>query len=175
MHGRNSQLEPLFQQLGKLHASLSWGNDSIFKKPLTADIAKRLRKTCRQLQSKRYEDDRISMVSELFMDNYHVLTDAATVCQDFLVPDLYRRLPEAAEAKQAGVPRILLLARELIKTSKLQFDGQVLQNLLSGYQEDAPLLIAEIWALPIMLRLVLLNECLGPPIAGCKPPWSPPR
>ena len=161
MHGRNSHSESMFQQLGKLHAGISWGNDSVFKKPLAADIAKRLQKTYRKLHSKRYEDKHISMASELFMDNSHVLTDAASVCQNFLVADLYQHLPHATNANQEDVPRVFLLACELIKASKLQFDDQALQDTLSAYQEHAPLLVAEIWALPIMLRLILLSECLS--------------
>lgn len=151
----------MFQKLGKSHASISWGNDSIFKKPLAADVAKHLRKTYRQLRSKRYEDDRLSITSELFMDNYHVLTDAATACQEFLVADLLEHLPYAVHANNDRVPRVFLLACELINASKLLFDDHVLREALSDYQEHAPLIVAEIWALPIMLRLILLSECLS--------------
>ncbi|MCJ7815533.1 MAG: hypothetical protein MUP31_05725, partial [Xanthomonadales bacterium] len=150
----------MFHQLGKMHAGISWGHDSILKKPLATDLLKRLRKIYRQLQSNRYDGNRPALAIELFLDNYHVLSDAAKVCQDFLVEGLYERLPQTVGDKYAGLPRVVLLACELINASKLQLDQQMLRGALSEYQEHAPLSVAEIWALPIILRLIILSDCL---------------
>jgi len=166
MPGRVSHLgttrpATVFRRLGKRHAGISWGSDSIFKKPLASDITKRLRNVYRHLQAGGDTDDRHSLANEWFLDNYHVLTAAAAVSRECLVADLYEHLPDVGDASHDGMPRVFLFACELIAASELRIDEQVLRRALSAYQEHAPLTVAEIWALPIMLRLILLSTCLS--------------
>jgi len=162
MHGRVSHwgaapAESLFRHLGKQHADIRWSDDSIFKKPFASDIAKNLRKIYQHLQISDDTRERQPLASEWFLDNYHVLIDAAAVCRESLVSDLYGHLPDVDDASHDGTPRVFLLACELIVASKLQIDEQMLRSSLLAFQEHAPLTVAEIWALPIMLRLILLS------------------
>ncbi len=151
----------MFHHLGKLHADISWSTDSILKKPLTADMKKRLRKVFRYLQTIPEIDESHSLQVEWFLDNYHVLLDAMAISHECLVADLYERLPCTSDAALKGIPRILLLACEVINANELRIDEQILRNALSAYQKYASLTVAEIWALPIMLRLVLLSLSLS--------------
>ncbi len=162
MHGRVSHSgtvrpESLFHRLGKQHAVIRWSDDSIFEKPLASNITKRLRKIYRHLQSSADTRERHPLASEWFLDNYHVLIEAAAVSRESLVSDLYQQLPDVDGASHDGTPRVFLLACELIGANELRIDEQVLRSSLSVYQEHAPLTVAEIWALPIMLRLILLS------------------
>jgi len=162
MHGRVSHSgitrpETLFRRLGKQHAGIWWSDDSIFKKPFASDITKNLRRIYRHLQTSDDTRERQPLASEWFLDNYHVLIDAAAVSRESLVADLYERLPDLDDASHDGTPRVFLLACELIVANDLQIDAQVLRSSLLAYQEYAPLSVAEIWALPIMLRLILLS------------------
>ena len=84
MQGRVSHLkaapaETRFQQLGKQHAGICRSVDSIFKRPLAADISRRLRLAYIELQGSDAVRQRQSLASEWFLDNYHVLVDAAPV------------------------------------------------------------------------------------------------
>ncbi len=51
-----------------------------------------------------------------------------------------------------------VLARELITHTAGRFDLQTLVDFATAYQRAAPLSIGEIWAIPIMLRLALVEE-----------------
>ena len=151
----------MFHRLGKLHTGIVWNNDSILKNTLAADLTKRLRKIYRYLHSSPYIDARPAQGCVWFLDNYHVLIDAATICQEGLNSDLNKHLPNIGDTSLSGTPRVFILAYELINASELQIDKQVLRAALSDYQAHAPLTVAEIWALPIMLRLFLLSVCLS--------------
>ena len=161
MHGGQDQRESMFHRLGKSHADLAWDGDSILKKPLLTNISRLLSKIYRQLQTTTENEDSLLLAREYFLDNYHVLTHATVVCQDFLVEDLYTRLPNTAGENDDGIPRIALLACELLNTGELQVDEQAMRNALADYQEHATLSVAEIWAFPIMLRLLLLITCIS--------------
>ena len=51
-----------------------------------------------------------------------------------------------------------MLARELIAHTAGRFDLETLVDFAAAYQRGAPLSIGEIWAIPIMLRLALVEE-----------------
>jgi cyclic beta-1,2-glucan synthetase len=156
-HSRTARPESLFRRLGKQHADIRRSDDSIFRSPLASDITKRLRRIYRHLLTSEAIRELQPLASEWFLDNYHVLVDAAAVSHEGLVPDFYERLPDVVNAPRDGTPRVFLLARELLVASELRIDEQMLRSSLSTYQQYAPLTVAEIWALPIMLRLVLLS------------------
>ena len=57
-----------------------------------------------------------------------------------------------------GYPRVYLLARELIAHTAGRIDLETIVDFTSAYQRITPLTIGEIWAVPIMLRLGLVEE-----------------
>ena len=57
-----------------------------------------------------------------------------------------------------GYPRVYLIARELIAHTAGRFDLETLVDFTAAYQRAAPLSIGETWAIPIMLRLGLVEE-----------------
>src|SRR6185295_18580869 len=58
----------------------------------------------------------------------------------------------------AGRPRVYTIAGEFLKFRDSVFDGELLSAFVAGYQELHPLSIGELWAVPIMLRFVLLQN-----------------
>jgi cyclic beta-1,2-glucan synthetase len=78
----------------------------------------------------------------------------------------YRRLPALAPKAggSRGPPRAHALAEGLLHASHLQMSHGLCVDFLRAYQTAAPLTIAELWALPTMLRLVcveVLAEAFG--------------
>lgn len=58
----------------------------------------------------------------------------------------------------APVPRIVAVAEAFLAASGLQLSAPLLAGFLERYQADVPLRTAELWALPIALRLRLLDH-----------------
>ena len=71
-----------------------------------------------------------------------------------------RHLPELASGPAKGLPRIYALARALVLGRSLDFDVTALRRFVERYQEVSPLTIAELWALPTMLRVSVLRGLL---------------
>ena len=80
--------------------------------------------------------------------------------QQDLPPHYERQLPRL----QAGHPRIYDLSAEIIQTENALLDLERVQRFVEAYQEVLPLTMGELWALPTMLRLGIL-ECLLAAIA----------
>lgn len=96
--------------------------------------------------------------SEWLLDNAHLLAEALEQLRTGLSADFLRELPQLAAGPRAGEPRIYATARRLITEEDGRFDVERAQTVLVGDTPGSPLRIAELWALPLMLRLVLLEN-----------------
>jgi hypothetical protein len=83
--------------------------------------------------------------------------------------DLHRSLrdyPVAVEEFGVELPRILVLAREYVRTAHGRFSEEDLAAFLEGYQEIAELEMGEIWALKPALQFTILERLAAAPSAG---------
>ena len=98
-----------------------------------------------------------SSAAEWLLDNdYHVQRAILQIKED-MPPDFYRRLPGLAGEAARGLPRIYALAHGLLHASHLQISLNTAVRFIQRYQDDEPLSIAELWAVPVMLRLACLE------------------
>jgi hypothetical protein len=70
----------------------------------------------------------------------------------------YRELPELAGGALAGHPRVYEIAIALISHTEARVELDDLNLFVAAFQEVAPLRIGELWALPAMLRLGLIES-----------------
>jgi cyclic beta-1,2-glucan synthetase len=96
--------------------------------------------------------------AEWLLDNFHIITDALAEIRTDLPRGYYKRLPKLAKGPLAGFPRIYALALELIAHCDSCLDEANITRFVQAYQTVTPLTIGEIWAIPIMLRLVVIDN-----------------
>jgi cellobiose phosphorylase len=70
----------------------------------------------------------------------------------------YRELPVLAGGPLAGYPRVYELAITLISHSEGRVDLNNVSGFVAAFQQVAPLTIGELWAVPAMLRLGLIEN-----------------
>ena len=70
----------------------------------------------------------------------------------------YLELPKLSSQPFAGFPRVYELAHELVVHTDSSLDEELIAGFISSYQQVTPLTSGEIWAVPIMLRLVLVEN-----------------
>ncbi len=91
-------------------------------------------------------------------DNHHVVQDQVREIRQDLPRKYYQQLPKLADGPFQGYPRIYVLARELIAHTAGRIDLETVVDFATAYQRTAALSIGETWAVPIMLRLALIEE-----------------
>jgi cyclic beta-1,2-glucan synthetase len=96
--------------------------------------------------------------AEWLLDNFHMVSAAARDVHHDLPPAFFRRLPQIAEGEFAGLPRIYVLALELVRRSSGSLDAQRLHRFVTAFQSVTPLTIGELWAWPSLLKLVLVEH-----------------
>jgi cyclic beta-1,2-glucan synthetase len=92
------------------------------------------------------------------VDNYHVVVSQIREIRQDLPGGYYHELPKLKGGPHDGKPRVYALALELIEHTDGRIDLEQLTRFVLAYEAGAPLSIGEIWAIPIMLRVGLIQN-----------------
>jgi cellobiose phosphorylase len=95
---------------------------------------------------------------EWLLDNSHVIGDQLREIEEDLPTGYLKKLPRLTEGPLAGYPRAYALALDFIGHTDGRIDLESLIRYVGAYQSFRPLTIGELWALPIMLRLGLVES-----------------
>jgi cyclic beta-1,2-glucan synthetase len=126
--------------------------------PRLHDSAERLDKAYQYLTTVARGDPQPVASEDWLRDNYHIVQDQVREVRQDLPKKFYFELPKLADGAYQGYPRVYLIARELIAHTAGRLDLDTLVDFTAAYQRVAPLSIGETWAVPIMLRLALVEE-----------------
>jgi cyclic beta-1,2-glucan synthetase len=120
-----------------------------------ADILLQAYRTCAEaLQSGQV----IAPAAEWLLDNFHLVEQQLRQIHDDLPPGYYRQLPKLADGPFAGYPRVFGLTWAYVAHTDSLMSGPVLKRFVQAYQQVQPLMIGELWAVAITLRIVLIEN-----------------
>ncbi|HEY5080648.1 MAG TPA: glucoamylase family protein [Bauldia sp.] len=100
----------------------------------------------------------ITPAAEWILDNYHIVEEQIVEVRGDLPPSYYRQLPKLTAGPFAGLPRVFGVAWAYIAHTDSRFDGDLLCEFVDAYQAVQPLTIGELWAVPITLRIILVEN-----------------
>ncbi|MFZ0256479.1 MAG: cyclic beta 1-2 glucan synthetase, partial [Gammaproteobacteria bacterium] len=101
---------------------------------------------------------RIEPAGEWLLDNFYLIEEQIRTAKRHLPKGYSRELPSLAEGTSAGLPRVYDLALEVIAHGDGRVDPDSLSRFVAAYQTVTPLRLGELWAIPIMLRLALIEN-----------------
>src|SRR5437763_8491940 len=104
------------------------------------------------------EEHVISPAAEWLVDNFHIVEDQVREIREDLPKSYYRELPKLAEGPFRDYPRIYAFAVALIAHTDSHLDTETLRRFINAYQKVSPLSLGELWAVPISLRLALVEN-----------------
>jgi cyclic beta-1,2-glucan synthetase len=102
--------------------------------------------------------DQHGIDAEWLIDNFHIIEDSLREVRRDLPPGYDELLPKLSQPPLDGYPRVYALALELVAHTDSELDETRIARFVRAFQEASPLSIGELWALPTMLRLVLLEN-----------------
>ena len=122
------------------------------------DNARVLAEACEALTAVSQTNRRVSPAGEWLLDNYYLVEEQIRIAQRHLPKGYNRELPRLADGGGEGWPRVYELALEIISHGDGRVDDDSLGRFISAYQGILPLTLGELWAIPIMLRLALIEN-----------------
>jgi cyclic beta-1,2-glucan synthetase len=100
----------------------------------------------------------VAPAAEWLLDNFHLVEAEALAVRRDLPVRYYRTLPRLATTDLAGHARIHALTLELIRHGDGRLNDERLSRFILAFQTVAPLTLGELWALPSLLKLALLEN-----------------
>ncbi|MCC8986231.1 MAG: cyclic beta 1-2 glucan synthetase [Candidatus Contendobacter sp.] len=101
---------------------------------------------------------RIAPAGEWLLDNFYLIEEQIRTAKRHLPKGYSRELPRLRNGSSAGLPRVYDLALEIIAHGDGRVDPEALSRFVAAYQSVTPLKLGELWAIPIMLRLALIEN-----------------
>ena len=122
-------------------------------------LTRYLRSVHAQLTTTADEALAASYAAEWLLDNFYAVEQALRQVAEDLPLHYYQQLPKlGAPAALIGYPRVYAIARAFLAFEEYQFDLERFVRFVLAYQQQNPLTMGEGWALPILLRFVLLED-----------------
>ena len=101
---------------------------------------------------------RITPAAEWLLDNFYLIEEQIQMARRHLPRGYSQELPRLLNSPSAGLPRVYDIVLELISHVDAQIDAGPLRAFIAAYQMVGPLKLGELWAVPIMLRLGLIEN-----------------
>jgi cellobiose phosphorylase len=101
---------------------------------------------------------RVTHAAEWLLDNFYLIEEQIQMARRHLPRGYSRELPRLVSGPSAGLPRVYDLVLELISHVDAQMDAEPLRAFIAAYQTVSALKLGELWAIPIMLRLALIEN-----------------
>ena len=101
---------------------------------------------------------RITPAGEWLLDNFYLIEEQIRTAKRHLPKGYSRELPRLLNGPSAGLPRVYDLALETISHGDGRVDPEGLSSFIAAYQTVTALKLGELWAIPIMLRIALIEN-----------------
>jgi len=95
---------------------------------------------------------------EWLLDNFYLIEEQVLIAKKHLPKKYSENLPYLASGNSANMPRVYDIVLEIISHSDGRVGAKGLTSFVAAYQKHTILTLGELWAIPIMLRLAVLEN-----------------
>jgi len=122
------------------------------------DNAKKILEVYRSTNAAQAKGETITPAAQWLLDNNYLVEETIFQVKRDLPRRFYKQLPTLPLPGGSTVPRALALAWTYVAHSDSSVSANMFKAIVQGFQSIEPLKIGELWALPSMLRFVLIEN-----------------
>jgi cellobiose phosphorylase len=151
------QLERFGKALAENHSlSLKSRHDHLLRR--LADNESILHKVRKLLIESIRKKNQITPAGEWLIDNFYLIEEHIRNAKTHFPKDYSEDLPQLENGSEPGMTRVYDMILQIISHSDGRIDIESLSSFVSAYQTITNLKLGELWAIPIMLRLALIEN-----------------
>jgi cyclic beta-1,2-glucan synthetase len=143
--------------LAKIHKVSTGASKPRLIRPILDSSKELLTETYRTLSSIVKSDREISPASEWILDNFYVIQEQMVQIRIDFPTNYHKNIPILSKGDHVGFPKVYEIVLNLLTHTDNVLDKEVLAEYLKSYQDELPLQIGELWGVPIMIRLFLIQ------------------
>jgi cyclic beta-1,2-glucan synthetase len=144
--------------LAQIHAASKSSKHIRPVKPILEDSKKVLIDAYRILSGLAKKNQDLSPAAEWLIDNFYIVQEQVVQVGVDFPREFQRNLPPLSGGEHEGLPRVYELVMNFLTHTDNLVDEDVLINYVQHYQQFETLKLGEIWAIPIMIRLILIQK-----------------
>ncbi len=153
----SNQMDKHGKVVARSHKLLSRkGSDKMLKR--LDDNEKTLLEVRNLLVESIRSGETITPAAEWLLDNYYLIEEQITIARKHLPKGYSEGLPYLSEGISAGMPRVYDIVLAIISHSDGRVDIRSLSSFIASYQIVTTLTLGELWAIPIMLRVAVIEN-----------------
>ncbi len=122
------------------------------------ESAKKILEVYRLTNAAQGRGEAITPAAQWLLDNNYLVEETIYQIKRDLPRRFYRQLPTLQLSDGTSVPRALAVAWAYVAHSDSSVSAQMFKAIVEGFQSVEPMRIGEIWALPSLLRFVLIEN-----------------
>ncbi len=100
----------------------------------------------------------VTPAAEWILDNFHVVDEQLKSIAHDCTPAFQRTLPVLREGRLRSWPRMYAVLLSFVAHTDSRFDSDALTAYIRAYQSVRPLTLRELWAAPVMLRCLFIEN-----------------
>ena len=153
----SDQMERFGKTLAKTHKiSTKPAHDHLLKRLANNEvILQEVRKLLTESIKRKYQ---IPPAAEWLIDNFYLIEENIKSAKTHFPKGYSEDLPQLSNSASAGLTRIYDIVLQIISHSDGRVDIESLSAFIRSYQSVTNLQLGELWAIPIMLRLALIEN-----------------
>jgi len=113
---------------------------------------------CSLLTAVVLENRQVTPAGEWLLDNFYLVEEQIGTAKRHLPRGYSRELPRLEQTPWGGRPRVYDMALETVAHGDGRIDTETLGRFVAAYQTVTALKLGELWAIPIMLRLAVIEN-----------------
>lgn len=144
--------------LSELHASTDSPAEIRPIKPILENSKQVLNDAYRVLSSLAKKNRDLSPAAEWLIDNFYIIQEQIVQLEIDFPREFQKELPVLKGGAHDGFPRVYELVMNFLTHTDNLVDDEILKHYVTSYQENVTLTQGEIWAIPVMIRLILVQK-----------------
>ncbi|MDG4884248.1 glucoamylase family protein [Mesorhizobium sp. WSM4884] len=122
------------------------------------DSARKILEVYRSTNAAQAKGETITPAAQWLLDNNYLVEETIFQVKRDLPRRFYRQLPTLKLADGTALPRAFAVAWSYVEHSDSAVAATMFKAIVEGFQSVEPLKIGELWALPSLLRFVLIEN-----------------
>lgn len=145
-------------KMAEAHQQMKQGSKIRPVKPILDSSRETLTNAYRILSGLAKSAQELSPAAEWIIDNFYIIQEQIVEIQTDFPKAFQRSIPISGSVEYGGLPRVYELIKNYLVHTDLLVNSNELVEYIEAYQQKKILMQGEIWAIPIMLRLVLIEK-----------------
>lgn len=132
-------------------------SSSLVWRTLSCDL-KKLNQICQRYKAMLERKIPLPAASEWLVDNIYLINEQALFIRKNFPRSYYKKLPTLINGPTKGQKRIYTIISDLLEQTEGRCDPEILKGFLWEYQTVQPLTMGELWAVPLVFRMTIIQK-----------------